>query len=116
MSAAAANGLSTVDVASGRVLDAYYPAPALEAEPGGSLGGESDDDVRGVRIEPVTTVIDDLDSPPADVADAYLRLHLLSHRLVRPHGLNLDGIFGLLPNVAWTSLGAACPRSTSSRA
>jgi 2,3,4,5-tetrahydropyridine-2,6-dicarboxylate N-succinyltransferase len=64
-----------------------------------------DDDVRGVRCVPVTTVIADLGAPPGDVADAYLRLHLLSHRLVRPHGLNLDGIFAVLPNVAWTSLG-----------
>jgi 2,3,4,5-tetrahydropyridine-2-carboxylate N-succinyltransferase len=106
MSSAAAHGLTTVDVASGRVLDAYYPAPALgTTEPGGSQGSGGRDDVRGVRTEPVTTVIEDLDSPPADVADAYLRLHLLSHRLVRPHGLSLDGIFGVLPNVAWTSLG-----------
>jgi 2,3,4,5-tetrahydropyridine-2,6-dicarboxylate N-succinyltransferase len=50
-------------------------------------------------------VIEDLDAAPSGVADAYLRLHLLSHRLVRPHGVNLDGIFGVLPNVAWTSLG-----------
>src|SRR4051812_45284276 len=106
MSAAAAHGLSTVDLASGRVLDAYYPAPALgTTEPGGPLGAPTEDAVRGVRIEPVTTGIADLNAPPADVADAYLRLHLLSHRLVRPHGLNLDGIFGVLPNVAWTSLG-----------
>jgi 2,3,4,5-tetrahydropyridine-2-carboxylate N-succinyltransferase len=106
MSSAAAHGHTTVDVASGRVLDAYYPAPALgTTEPGGSQGSGGQDDVRGVRTEPVTTVIEDLDSPPADVADAYLRLHLLSHRLVRPHGLSLDGIFGVLPNVAWTSLG-----------
>jgi 2,3,4,5-tetrahydropyridine-2-carboxylate N-succinyltransferase len=47
----------------------------------------------------------DLDLPPADGADAYLRLHLLSHRLVRPNAMNLDGIFGVLPNVGWTSLG-----------
>jgi 2,3,4,5-tetrahydropyridine-2-carboxylate N-succinyltransferase len=46
-----------------------------------------------------------LDQPPAGTEDAYLRLHLLSHRLVRPHGLNLDGIFGALPNNAWTSHG-----------
>ena len=106
MSSAAAHGLSTVDVASGRVLDAYYPAPALgTTEPGGGEGTRGGDDVRGVRIDPVTTVIEDLGGPPADVADAYLRLHLLSHRLVRPHGLNLDGIFAVLPNVAWTSLG-----------
>ena len=106
MSAAAAHGRSTVDIASGRVLDAFYPAPAIgTTEPVGSPATASEDDIRGVRIEPVTTVIEDLDAPPADTADAYLRLHLLSHRLVRPHGLSLDGIFGVLPNVAWTSLG-----------
>jgi 2,3,4,5-tetrahydropyridine-2-carboxylate N-succinyltransferase len=47
----------------------------------------------------------DLDAPPAGTVDAYLRLHLLSHRLVRPGELNLDGIFGVLPNVVWTSAG-----------
>jgi 2,3,4,5-tetrahydropyridine-2-carboxylate N-succinyltransferase len=103
---AAAHGLTTVDVASGRVLDAYYAEPRLGSDPGGApADAATTDDVRGVRVEPVTTVIEDLGTPPADVADAYLRLHLLSHRLVRPHGLNLDGIFGVLPNVAWTSLG-----------
>jgi 2,3,4,5-tetrahydropyridine-2-carboxylate N-succinyltransferase len=57
----------------------------------------------------VLTVIDDLSQPPADTADAYLRLHLLSHRLIKPHEANLDGIFGVLPNVAWTSLGPVDP-------
>jgi 2,3,4,5-tetrahydropyridine-2-carboxylate N-succinyltransferase len=61
-----------------------------------------------VRIEPCAGRID-LDVPPADAADAYLRLHLLSHRLVPPHGVNLDGLFGVLPNVAWTSLGPVDP-------
>jgi 2,3,4,5-tetrahydropyridine-2,6-dicarboxylate N-succinyltransferase len=105
MSAAAAHGLTTVDVASGRVLDAYYAAPALGSEPGGPVATASADELRGVRLEPVTTVIDDLSVPPAGIADAYLRLHLLSHRLVRPHGANMDGIFAVLPNVAWTSHG-----------
>jgi 2,3,4,5-tetrahydropyridine-2-carboxylate N-succinyltransferase len=106
MTPAAAHGLSTVDVASGRVLDAYFPAPALgTTEPGGSAAAASDDEIRGVRIEPIVTLIEDLGAPPADVADAYLRLHLLSHRLIRPHGANVDGIFSVLPNVAWTSLG-----------
>jgi 2,3,4,5-tetrahydropyridine-2-carboxylate N-succinyltransferase len=105
MSAAAAHGLRTVDVASGRVLDAYYPDPQLGSEPGSGASRATEDEVRGVRVEPLTTAIEDLGAPPADVADAYLRLHLLSHRLVRPHALNLDGIFGVLPNVAWTSLG-----------
>jgi 2,3,4,5-tetrahydropyridine-2-carboxylate N-succinyltransferase len=53
----------------------------------------------------ITTIIDDLSAPPSDAADAYLRLHLLSHRLVQPHGVNLTGVFGLLTNVAWTNLG-----------
>jgi 2,3,4,5-tetrahydropyridine-2-carboxylate N-succinyltransferase len=57
------------------------------------------------RKVPVVTVISDLDTAPLDAHDVYLRLHLLSLRLVRPHGLNLDGVFGLLANVAWTSLG-----------
>jgi 2,3,4,5-tetrahydropyridine-2-carboxylate N-succinyltransferase len=92
----------------GSILDVWYPAPALSAEPTPVLGIEKatdTDDVRGVRTETVTTVITDLDAAPVDTADVYLRLHLLSHRLVRPHGLNLTGVFGLLPNVAWTSLG-----------
>ena len=110
MSAAAAHGLTTVDIESGRILDAYYPDPRLGPEPAGAtLGTTTTADVRGVRIEPVTTVIQDLGTPPADVADAYLRLHLLSHRLVRPHGLNLEGIFGVLPNVAWTNRGPVDP-------
>jgi 2,3,4,5-tetrahydropyridine-2,6-dicarboxylate N-succinyltransferase len=62
---------------------------------------------RRVRTE-VRHVEVDLAEPPRDAADAYLRLHLLSHRLVRPHGLNLDGVFGVLANVVWTSAGP-CP-------
>src|SRR5262249_15488219 len=54
-------------------------------------------------------VIEDLQAAPAGTADAYLRLHLLSHRLVKPHDGSLDGLFGALPNVAWTSLGPADP-------
>lgn len=46
------------------------------------------------------------DAQPANVPEAYLKLQLLSHRLIRPHGQNLAGIFGVLPNVAWTSEGA----------
>jgi 2,3,4,5-tetrahydropyridine-2-carboxylate N-succinyltransferase len=93
-----------------RILEVFYPDPRL-GEPGEApeLPGERLDERRGVRQAPVLTVIDDLSAPPADTADAYLRLHLLSHRLVKPHGLNLDGIFGVLPNVAWTSAGAVDP-------
>ena len=58
---------------------------------------------------PVRTTIVDLAAPPADAYAVYLRLHLLSWRLIRPHGTNLDGIFGLLTNVAWTSAGPVLP-------
>jgi 2,3,4,5-tetrahydropyridine-2-carboxylate N-succinyltransferase len=101
-------GLATV-TDGGQVLDAWYPAPQLGAMPAdpddGSLAAlEGADPARGVQRRVVTTQID-LDAAPADPADAYLRLHLLSHRLVKPHGQNLDGLFGVLTNVVWTSAG-----------
>ena len=108
MRSASAHGLATIDAVSGRTLDAFYPAPALERRPAPAPGvptTSTHDVVRGVDQGPVTTVIDDLDAAPQDTEDAYLRLHLLSHRLVEPHEINLDGIFGVLPNVAWTNLG-----------
>ena len=112
-----AHGLATStladDGASPVVLDTWYPAPALGAAPT-DLGPfsvpadlaalEGTDPARGVRTHVVTTVID-LDAAPADVPDAYLRLHLLSHRLVSPHGLDLTGLFGVLTNVVWTNHG-----------
>jgi len=100
-------GLSTVDLDSGRILDAWYPSPALGDEPETVYGlpvAERVDELRHVRVESVETRID-LDAPPVDVPDAYLRLHLLSHRLVRPQEVDVEGIFGVLNNVAWTSLG-----------
>ncbi|WP_028708094.1 2,3,4,5-tetrahydropyridine-2,6-dicarboxylate N-succinyltransferase [Propionicicella superfundia] len=103
---AAGQGLVTVH-ASGQVLDAWFPSPVLAADPGAPrLGTDAlgADARRRVTVEPVTVTID-LDRPPATVPDAYLRLHLLSHRLVKPRELNLDGIFGVLPNVVWTSAG-----------
>jgi 2,3,4,5-tetrahydropyridine-2-carboxylate N-succinyltransferase len=102
-------GLATVTTA-GTVLDVWFPAPELGTQPDGAkapaelIAAEGDDELRQVRREVVATEIT-LDQAPAGTADAYLRLHLLSHRLVRPHGLNLDGIFAALPNNAWTSLG-----------
>ena len=109
MTAAWAFGLATV-TGSGAVLDTWYPAPVLGSPAGrptapaglAALAGE--DQRRGVRQQVVRTEVD-LSRPPADVPDAYLRLHLLSHRLVRPHGCNLSGVFGVLPNVVWTSAG-----------
>ncbi|MFI9485451.1 2,3,4,5-tetrahydropyridine-2,6-dicarboxylate N-succinyltransferase [Promicromonospora sp. NPDC052451] len=102
-------GLATI-ADDGTTLDTWYPAPALGDAPADATPPESltaltgSDELRRVRLEVVTTSID-LADPPKDAADAYLRLHLLSARLVRPHGLNLDGIFGVLTNVVWTSAG-----------
>ena len=92
----------------GGLLDVWYPQPGLGVEaqtvPGLDAAARPDD-IRGVEVRTVRTVNEDLHAPPADVADAYLRLHLLSHRLVQPRTINLDGIFRILPNVAWTTRG-----------
>lgn len=56
--------------------------------------------------KPVVVTVLESDAQSASTPEVYLKLHLLSHRLVKPHGINLDGMFGLLPNVAWTNLGA----------
>lgn len=63
---------------------------------------------RAVTVDVVTVEVD-LDAPPASTPDAYLRLHALSHRVVQPGEVNLDGIFGQLPNVAWTTAGPVHP-------
>jgi 2,3,4,5-tetrahydropyridine-2-carboxylate N-succinyltransferase len=104
-------GLATVSEATGRVLDAYFPDPRLGAPDPAAANplAAGSDPRRGVRVEPATTVVADLAAPPASVEDAYLRLHLLSHRLVQPRSINLDGIFGVLPNVAWTNHGPVEP-------
>jgi len=101
-------GLASIHV-SGQVLDSYFPSPRLgvaddSAAPPALISAVVDDDTRGVRTEVVLVQID-LAAPPAATSDAYLRLHLLSHRLVRPHDLNMTGIFSSLPNVVWTSAG-----------
>ncbi len=109
-------GLATVvtsGASEGTVLDTWFPSPALgdrpaDAEPPAELAAlAAEHPARRVRTEVVTVEID-LTEPPAGASDAYLRLHLLSHRLVRPHGANLDGLFGALSNVVWTSAGP-CP-------
>ena len=103
-----AHGHGIATLAGTTVLDVWFPAPAL-----GALAGAPDpslqsmvgpDDARGVSREIVSIEID-LAVAPKDARDAYLRLHLLSHRLVKPHGASLEGIFGLLANVVWTSAG-----------
>jgi 2,3,4,5-tetrahydropyridine-2-carboxylate N-succinyltransferase len=103
-----AHGHGIATLSGSTVLDVWFPAPAL-----GALTGTPDqslvemvgkDAIREVSREIVSLEID-LSVPPKDAKDAYLRLHLLSHRLVKPHGQSLDGIFGLLTNVVWTSAG-----------
>ncbi|CAB4329374.1 MAG: 2,3,4,5-tetrahydropyridine-2,6-dicarboxylate N-succinyltransferase [Actinobacteria bacterium] len=103
-----AHGHGIATLSGSTVLDVWFPAPAL-----GALTGAPDqslvamvgkDAIREVTREIVSLEID-LTVAPKDAKDAYLRLHLLSHRLVKPHGQSLDGIFGLLTNVVWTSAG-----------
>jgi 2,3,4,5-tetrahydropyridine-2-carboxylate N-succinyltransferase len=102
-------GAGIATFADDKILEVFYPAPRLGG-PGEELDFEEvTDDLRGTRQAAIVTSIDDLQAPPADTADAYLRLHLLSHRLVKPREINLDGIFAALPNVAWTSLGPVDP-------
>ena len=117
-------GLATLSEPGERVLDTWFPEPRLGADAPGAAGtrilGADDaprevamaigrDERRGVRTVAVLTVIPSLAEPPADAPDAYLRLHLLSHRLVRPHEAELSGVFGVLANVAWTNHGPVDP-------
>lgn len=128
-------GIATFSAADGRVLDTWYPSPVLGSTEGalrlaeelGHTDGSASyelsrgqaldylrvdlnnltavDDLRKVRRAAVVTFIGDIAEPPVDAHDVYLRLHLLSHRLIQPRGANLDGAFGLLANVVWTNLG-----------
>ncbi|MEG2577737.1 MAG: DapH/DapD/GlmU-related protein, partial [Glutamicibacter sp.] len=106
---ASAHGLATV-ASDGTILDVWYPAPVLgELAKAEGLSGElaaaaQDDAARGTTQKVVSLTIN-LDVAPADTADVWLRLHLLSHRLVQPNSINLDGIFGHLANVVWTNFG-----------
>ena len=103
-----ASGHGIATISDGTTLDVWFPAPSLSALSAtvpaelNALAGS--DAARGVNLEIVSIEID-ITKAPANAADAYLRLHLLSHRLVKPHGLVLDGIFGILNNVVWTSVG-----------
>ncbi|MGU3497375.1 2,3,4,5-tetrahydropyridine-2,6-dicarboxylate N-succinyltransferase [Mycobacterium sp. C31M] len=119
MTAASGVGLATI-AADGTVLDTWFPNPELTgdgstgtvrlsvAELTDALTALTGPDIdRDVEIVAVRTNIASLDDKPVDTYDAYLRLHLLSHRLTKPHEANLDGIFGLLANVVWTNFGPA---------
>lgn len=120
MTGASGVGVATL-AADGSVLDTWFPAPTLDGEgdPGTTRLAAADvpadlahlvelvgaDEDRGTETVAVRTVIGALADKAADAYDAYLRLHLLSHRLVAPHGLNADGLFGVLTNVVWTNHG-----------
>ena len=116
MTSASARGLATI-THDGTVLDVWFPAvytdktvettetKRLEEVPQQFSALAGPDEERGVARVAVETSIKDLDDAPVDTYDAYLRLHLLSHRAVKPHGLNMDGIFGHLNNVVWTNYG-----------
>ncbi|HLL68008.1 MAG TPA: 2,3,4,5-tetrahydropyridine-2,6-dicarboxylate N-succinyltransferase [Micromonosporaceae bacterium] len=109
-------GLGTATVtAEGQVLDVWYPTDSLglgqapdEPVPDEPADIDADRPLKGLRTVQVATRIGTLADAPRDAYDVYLRLHLLSHRLIRPHQANLDGVFGLLTNVAWTTAGP-CP-------
>jgi len=101
-------GLATIHE-SGQVLDTWFPEPALgeattREAPASLVAAGQTDEERRVKDVPLLVEID-LDAPPADVPDAYLRLHLLSTRLCAPRSIDLTGLFGVLPNVVWTNFG-----------
>lgn len=109
-------GLATL-ADDGTVLDSWFPSPEAGRIPLGFDPQLPPDELdrlavadarRAVTVDVVAVEVD-LDAPPASTSDAYLRLHALSHRLVRPNEVNLDGIFGHLPNVAWTNAGPMHP-------
>ncbi len=106
------HGLATI-ATDGTVLDVWYPNPTLGNAPTtdalwvvpkelDALIGQ--DARRRVSTQVVRTEID-LTAPVASTADAYLRLHLLSHLLVKPNTINLDGLIPALPIVAFTNVG-----------
>ncbi|HWM33218.1 MAG TPA: 2,3,4,5-tetrahydropyridine-2,6-dicarboxylate N-succinyltransferase [Pseudolysinimonas sp.] len=116
MTSAWGHGLATV-AGDGTILDTWFPSPALGSAPAGvqpvpaELAGHiGPDERRDVTIEFVTVAID-TDAAPASTPDAYLRLHLLSHLLVTPNSLELDGIFSHLPIVVWTTAGPMHPEA-----
>ena len=105
----AASGFGLVTLSGDTVLDVWFPSPALGTTAGDAPTEltklEGDDEVRAVRREVRLVEIGDLSVAPATTEDVWLRLHLLSARLVKPHEISMDGVFGLLTNVVWTSAG-----------
>ncbi len=110
MTAAWGFGLTTY-ASDDSVLDAWFPSPALGTKPDEAAAPDElvtlqgSDKVRAVEKRVELVEVADLSAAPNSTTDVWLRLHLLSHRLVAPHDINLDGVFGLLTNVVWTSAG-----------
>jgi 2,3,4,5-tetrahydropyridine-2-carboxylate N-succinyltransferase len=122
-------GLGLATLTDTTVLDVWFPAgnlglgvPEVEEAPASTPLAPAESERRlglapgtvgpralsGLTTAAVLVTIPTLADAPKDTFDVWLRLHLLSHRLIRPHDANLDGVFGLLTNVAWTSAGP-CP-------
>ena len=78
----------------GKYLDMYFHPDNISS---------SETNLKETPKHKLVKVSDDI--PPSSVPEAYLKLHLISLRLIKPNETNLDGIFGILPNVAWTSIG-----------
>jgi len=113
-------GIATT-TADGTILDTWYPSPALlplsgldTAAERAALEPQTGSDERLGTSTSVVEVEIDLDAAVGSVSDAYLRLHLLSHLLVEPNSISLDGIFGHLPNNAWTNAGPTTPEFAAS--
>ena len=117
MISASGFGIATINK-DGYVLDAWFPNPKLDFSlssetieleksniPNYLIGFVGFDSIRNVKLKAIHTKIDSLQSKPSDVYDLYLRLHLLSHRLIKPNMVNLNGIFNKLTNVLWTNRG-----------
>lgn len=104
MTDAGAHAIGIATFAGEKVLDVWYPDPhSVDAAHLERLEGTDED--RGVRRVIIETYLPDLSKPPTDPQDAYLRLHLLSHRVHRPHDISVEGIFSVLNNVVWTTEG-----------
>ncbi|MGV1034692.1 MAG: 2,3,4,5-tetrahydropyridine-2,6-dicarboxylate N-succinyltransferase [Microbacteriaceae bacterium] len=115
MSARTAWGHGLATISHETVLDVFFDSPSL-GTPNGSANphAASSDELRGVELVPVTIEIN-LDVAPESTADAYLRLQLLSHLVVQPNTINLDGLFTHLPNVAWTTRGPVAADTFTAR-
>ncbi|MFZ9693244.1 MAG: tetrahydrodipicolinate N-succinyltransferase N-terminal domain-containing protein, partial [Candidatus Nanopelagicales bacterium] len=102
---AEAVGVGLATYQKGQILDVWFPSPLLGSLASEVSLAESENEILGTSLRIVDVIIPDLSKEIQSVEDAYLRLHLLSHRIVRPRSINLDGLFQVLPNNVWTNRG-----------